>query len=203
MVGGDGAGDQQRHAANTTRGYCWGYPSVAPSVGRMTPSDSASRLLTPSSRAPARWPHDCRAASRNLRLERAARAAVCRAPEHPLRGLPARGRQARHPGQRGRRPPAEALYGTLARARRRAPADRGGPSSWFRLSLVSRGLDTRVTTSQAPSCRSLDHRHRVRWRGLDQWNESPQAQEPVALGLSIVKPCFSMVSTKSIIAPLR
>jgi len=36
-----------------------------------------------------------------------------------------------------------------------------------------------------------------------QWNESPQAQDPVALGLSIVKPCFSMVSTKSIVAPLR
>src|SRR6202035_4524933 len=37
----------------------------------------------------------------------------------------------------------------------------------------------------------------------DQWNESPQAQEPVAFGLSIVKPCFSMVSTKSIVAPMR
>jgi hypothetical protein len=36
-----------------------------------------------------------------------------------------------------------------------------------------------------------------------QWNESPQAQEPVALGLSIVKPCFSIVSTKSIVAPAR
>ena len=36
-----------------------------------------------------------------------------------------------------------------------------------------------------------------------QWNESPQAQDPVALGLSIVKPCFSMVSTKSMIAPFR
>lgn len=35
----------------------------------------------------------------------------------------------------------------------------------------------------------------------DQLNESPQAQEPVAFGLSIVKPCFSMVSTKSIEAP--
>ncbi len=34
-----------------------------------------------------------------------------------------------------------------------------------------------------------------------QLNESPQAQEPVAFGLSIVKPCFSMVSTKSIVAP--
>ena len=36
---------------------------------------------------------------------------------------------------------------------------------------------------------------------LDQLNESPHAHEPVALGLSIVKPCFSMVSTKSIVAP--
>ena len=36
-----------------------------------------------------------------------------------------------------------------------------------------------------------------------QWNESPQAQEFCALGLSIVKPCFSMVSTKSITAPSR
>ena len=32
---------------------------------------------------------------------------------------------------------------------------------------------------------------------------SPQAQEPPAFGLSIVKPCFSMVSTKSIVAPPR
>ena len=38
---------------------------------------------------------------------------------------------------------------------------------------------------------------------VDQLNESPQAQEPVAFGLSIVKPCFSMVSTKSIEAPFR
>lgn len=34
-----------------------------------------------------------------------------------------------------------------------------------------------------------------------QLNESPHAQEPVALGLSMVKPCFSIVSTKSIDAP--
>ena len=31
--------------------------------------------------------------------------------------------------------------------------------------------------------------------------ESPQAQEPVAFGFSMVKPCFSMVSTKSMEAP--
>ncbi len=37
----------------------------------------------------------------------------------------------------------------------------------------------------------------------DQWNESPQAQEPDAFGLSIVKPCFSIVSTKSMVAPIR
>ena len=37
----------------------------------------------------------------------------------------------------------------------------------------------------------------------DQWNESPQAQEPVAFGLSIVKPCFSIESMKSMFAPLR
>ena len=38
---------------------------------------------------------------------------------------------------------------------------------------------------------------------MAQWKESPQAQEPVAFGLSIVKPCFSIVSTKSMVAPLR
>jgi hypothetical protein len=36
-----------------------------------------------------------------------------------------------------------------------------------------------------------------------QWNESPHAQEPPALGLSMVNPCFSMVSTKSMVAPSR
>ncbi len=38
---------------------------------------------------------------------------------------------------------------------------------------------------------------------LDQWNESPQAHDPPAFGLSMVKPCFSMESTKSITAPCR
>ena len=36
-----------------------------------------------------------------------------------------------------------------------------------------------------------------------QWKLSPQAQDPVAFGLSMVKPCFSMVSTKSMVAPVR
>ena len=39
----------------------------------------------------------------------------------------------------------------------------------------------------------------VAW--VRQLHESPHAHEPVALGLSMVKPCFSMVSTKSMDAP--
>jgi hypothetical protein len=49
----------------------------------------------------------------------------------------------------------------------------------------------------ARRCRSVE------LGGAAQLNESPQAQEPVAFGLSIVKPCFSMVSTKSMEAPPR
>ncbi len=45
--------------------------------------------------------------------------------------------------------------------------------------------------------------NRTRRRRSAQLNESPQAQEPDALGLSIVNPCFSIVSTKSILAPCR
>ncbi|GIF11802.1 hypothetical protein Ate01nite_18340 [Actinoplanes teichomyceticus] len=37
----------------------------------------------------------------------------------------------------------------------------------------------------------------------DQWNESPQAQEFCAFGLSMVKPCASIRSAKSIVAPAR
>ena len=39
--------------------------------------------------------------------------------------------------------------------------------------------------------------------GVRQLKLSPQAQELPALGLSMVKPCFSMVSAKSIVAPSR
>ena len=39
--------------------------------------------------------------------------------------------------------------------------------------------------------------------GVCQWKLSPHAHDPVAFGLSMVKPCFSMVSTKSIVAPVR
>lgn len=36
-----------------------------------------------------------------------------------------------------------------------------------------------------------------------QWKLSPQAQLPDALGLSSVKPCFWMESSKSMVAPSR
>ena len=38
---------------------------------------------------------------------------------------------------------------------------------------------------------------------INQLNESPHAHELPAFGLSIVKPCFSMESAKSIVAPSR
>jgi hypothetical protein len=37
----------------------------------------------------------------------------------------------------------------------------------------------------------------------DQLKLSPQAHELPALGLSMVKPCFSIVSAKSMVAPSR
>ena len=49
----------------------------------------------------------------------------------------------------------------------------------------------------------VGHLSMTRVERSDQWKLSPQAQEPVAFGLSMVKPCFSIVSTKSIVAPLR
>jgi hypothetical protein len=49
---------------------------------------------------------------------------------------------------------------------------------------------------------SVAPRSRVGTSG-DQWKLSPHAQLPCAFGLSIVKPCFWMVSSKSIVAPSR
>jgi hypothetical protein len=64
---------------------------------------------------------------------------------------------------------------------------------WSRFDLVSYSRSGRWPTAESGE----------RPTGPGQWNESPQAQEPVALGLSIVKPCWSMVSMKSIVAPVR
>src|SRR5689334_16452405 len=54
------------------------------------------------------------------------------------------------------------------------------------------------TTTAAP-----DHRDGRRGGAVGQWNESPHAQEFCAFGLSIVKPCASIRSAKSIVAPAR
>ena len=63
-------------------------------------------------------------------------------------------------------------------ARRPAPLQCRGPAVAVRVPGVSRRAD-------------------------GQLKLSPQAQELPALGLSMVKPCFSMVSAKSIVAPLE
>ena len=56
-------------------------------------------------------------------------------------------------------------------------------------------------TNDAPDLSGPGRRQLSEW--LAQWKESPHAQDPVAFGLSIVNPCFSMVSTKSMVAPCR
>ena len=118
---------------------------------------------------------DCAEAGRNLRLElrmeRAARAAVAAPPSIRYEDYPA------EVGKRESR-----VSDAAARIAHALHLHRDGPV---------RNDEGPQPTGWGPSSR------------VDQWNESPHAQEPVALGLSIVKPCFSMVSTKSISAPLR
>ena len=73
-----------------------------------------------------------------------------------------------------------------------------------------RSAGRRVDAAAGPTS---DHRARDRSRalrvvpplvlGLGQPKLSPQAQELPALGLSMVKPCFSIVSAKSTVAPPR
>jgi len=52
-------------------------------------------------------------------------------------------------------------------------------AAWCRASWYAASPDSK---------NSLPRRQGV--SGLDQWKLSPQAHEPVALGLSMVKPCF-------------
>ena len=61
---------------NTTRGYDWGYPLVAPSVGSMAATTPSSHLMHDELGTTDEMLSDCRAVGRNLRLERAASAAV-------------------------------------------------------------------------------------------------------------------------------
>ena len=74
--------------------------------------------------------------------------------------------------------------GRQARASASATAPRRTCTRLHRLRTNDRRPRARTTGASVP----VGARGRVR----TQWNESPQAQEPVALGLSIVKPCFSM-----------
>lgn len=64
----------------------------------------------------------------------------------------------------------------------------------------SRGEPARGLTVRAPRAPASGGPEAA---AADQWKESPQAQEPTALGLSMVKPCFEMVSSKSMDAPMR
>ena len=72
--------DPEGMAPNTTRGYAYGYPSVAPTVGNMTSSQRPKRLAYDEASSPEEMSADCRAAGRNLRLRRAAASAVGPAP---------------------------------------------------------------------------------------------------------------------------
>jgi hypothetical protein len=81
-----------------------------------------------------------------------------------------------------------------APAPRERPADDVAPAPWAGAGATG-----------GDGARSPAAQEAARWdaQGTAQWNESPQAQDPPALGLSMVKPCFSMVSAKSIVAPAR
>ena len=68
--------------------------------------------------------------------------------------------------------------------------------------LVLKSFSAKVQVPTVPPRETRRQLHTLAVEPLaGQLNESPQAHEPVALGLSMVKPCFSMVSTKSMDAP--
>jgi len=74
---------------NTTSGYDSGYHSVANSVVVMTTSRRPSHLVHDELGTPAELAADCRVVGRNLRLERAARAAVAAPPSIRFEDYPA------------------------------------------------------------------------------------------------------------------
>ena len=84
MVGRDGSGNEEGHAADTTFRYGSGYASVANSVDAMTTSRRPANSFSDELGTPAEMAADGHATSRNLglqsRLERAARAAAGPAP---------------------------------------------------------------------------------------------------------------------------
>jgi hypothetical protein len=93
VVGRDGSGNEEGHAADTTSQYGSGYASVANSVVVMTTSRRPAPLFSDELGTPAEMAADGRETSRNLglqsRLERAARAAVSPAPSLRFDDYPA------------------------------------------------------------------------------------------------------------------
>ena len=76
-------------------------------------------------------------------------------------------------------------------------------NGWGLVSDNDRKASMRRIGPTVLSAANVNRSERNRVPSLDQWKESPQAQVLVALGLSMVKPCFSMVSMKSMVAPER
>lgn len=74
---------------NTTSGYASGYHSVGNNVDAMTTSRRPSHLVHDELGTPAELAADCQEISRNLRLERAAKAAVATPPSIRFEDYPA------------------------------------------------------------------------------------------------------------------
>ncbi len=93
MVGRDGSGNEEGHAADTTSRYASGYHSVANNVVVMTTSRRPSHLVHDELGTPAELAADCQETGRNLRLEgrleRAAKAAVATPPSIRFEDYPA------------------------------------------------------------------------------------------------------------------
>ena len=89
--------------------------------------------------------------------------------------------------------------GIVGRARR--VVDRGGRRRGGQVVARGQAEDERGGADEGAEAAQGGH-HRVESLSA-QWKDSPQAQVFWALGLSIVKPCFSIVSTKSMEAPPR
>ena len=107
----------------------------------------------------------------------------------------------RRDGRRGRR---RGRTPTASSASRRSVRRRSDPANVIRWSVATdpvTAIRPRTLRAAWSDMRPLTDARPA--AGSDQLKESPQAQEPVAFGLSIVKPCFSIVSTKSIVAPPR
>lgn len=77
-----------------------------------------------------------------------------------------------------------------------------GELQWIWPEPTSSAWSTNLSSLAAPSA-SNEGFKQPSAAGCGQAKEPPQAHELWALGLSMVKPCFSMVSAKSIVAPSR